>query len=218
MNSTDPSFQNLSIGVIGAGGLGKEVVCTLADCIGWDKVKENVRFLVEDAYYHEGEVLGLDILPISRLSEFDAVVLAVGDRDSRVRIVRSLPSTTNFITVLHPGVITTPFTQIGAGSVILANTFLSCDVVIGKFALINPGCTISHDSTVGDFFTLSPGVHISGGNHIGHRVFLGTGACTRNAVSIHDDVIVGMGAVVVRDLTSAGTYVGNPAALIQNRK
>lgn len=45
---------------------------------------------------------------------------------------------------------------------------------------------------------------------IGNRVSIGSNA-TLLPVSVCDDVVIGAGAVVTRDITRPGTYAGNPA-------
>jgi acetyltransferase-like isoleucine patch superfamily enzyme len=52
---------------------------------------------------------------------------------------------------------------------------------------------------------------------IGHRVSIGTNA-TILPVSICDDVVVGAGAVVTRDIVEPGTYAGNPARKMKPRQ
>ncbi len=52
---------------------------------------------------------------------------------------------------------------------------------------------------------------------IGHRVSIGTNA-TILPVSICDDVVVGAGAVVTRDIVEPGTYAGNPARKLKPRQ
>lgn len=212
---TIPLKAGSKIGIIGAGGLGKEVLCAIGERWGWNDISESVSFLVEEKYFYGQTVMGIAVLPLGDASlAFDHYVIAIGDLEARIRIKDTLPPSTSFATIIHPAVQLTPYTKIGEGSIILGNVLLSCDVKIGKFAIVNPGTTISHDSTTGDFFTASPGVNISGNCKIGDRVFIGTNACTRNAISIADDVIIGMGAVVTRDILQKGTYIGNPASLI----
>lgn len=203
------------IGIIGAGGLGKEVLCCIADQLGWSDLASRVTFLVEDEYYPAAPVHGIEVRLLSSGTDaYTDIVVAIGNLEARKRIIHLLPSSTRYATIIDRSVQMTPYTTIGEGAIILANTFLSCDVHIGRFALINPATTISHDSRAGDFFTTSPGVNISGGCTIGHNVFLGTNACTRDAVTIADDVIIGMGAVVTSDILASGTYVGNPARVL----
>ena len=203
------------IGIVGSGGLGKEVLCCFGEIFGWKDLKDKVSFLVEEEFLLQETVLGIEVLPFStHIHHFSRIVIALGDLAARIRIKGLLPSTTRIETVVHPTVSLTPYTHIGEGSIVLGNTLLSCDVEIGRFAIINPGTTISHDCHIGDYFTASPGVNISGQCTLGERVFMGTNSCTRNAITIGDDVIIGMGAVVVKSILQPGTYVGNPAGLI----
>ena len=50
---------------------------------------------------------------------------------------------------------------------------------------------------------------------IGNRVSIGSNA-TVLPVRICDDVVIGAGAVVTRDIGVPGVYAGNPARLIRN--
>jgi acetyltransferase-like isoleucine patch superfamily enzyme len=52
---------------------------------------------------------------------------------------------------------------------------------------------------------------------IGSRVSIGSNA-TIMPVTIVDDVVIGAGSVVTRDITAPGTYAGNPARLLTLRK
>ena len=49
---------------------------------------------------------------------------------------------------------------------------------------------------------------------IGNRVSIGTNA-TILPVTICDHVVIGAGAVVTKDITISGIYVGNPARLLR---
>jgi acetyltransferase-like isoleucine patch superfamily enzyme len=49
---------------------------------------------------------------------------------------------------------------------------------------------------------------------IGNNVSIGTNA-TIMPVTICDRVVVGAGAVVTKDITESGVYVGNPARLLR---
>ena len=52
---------------------------------------------------------------------------------------------------------------------------------------------------------------------IGNRVSIGSNA-TIMPVNIVDDVVIGAGAVVTRDIRPAGTYAGNPARRLRREK
>ena len=50
---------------------------------------------------------------------------------------------------------------------------------------------------------------------IGSRVWLGGGVIVRPGVTIGDDIVVGSGAVVVKDLPDRVVAVGNPARVVR---
>jgi acetyltransferase-like isoleucine patch superfamily enzyme len=52
---------------------------------------------------------------------------------------------------------------------------------------------------------------------IGNRVSIGSNA-TIMPVRIVDDVVIGAGSVVTKDITTAGMYAGNPARRLGQRK
>ena len=52
---------------------------------------------------------------------------------------------------------------------------------------------------------------------VGNRVSIGSNA-TIMPVRIVDDVVIGAGSVVTKDITTPGTYAGNPARLLRLRK
>lgn len=100
--------------------------------------------------------------------------------------------------------------KVGCGSLICPGTVMTCNVRVGLGATINANCFIGHDVRIDDFCSLHPGVIICGHVKVGKRVLFGARSCVRDGVSICDDVVIGMGSVVVKDITEPGTYFGNP--------
>lgn len=80
------------------------------------------------------------------------------------------------------------------------------------------GIAVNVTTIVGDNVNISQGVTI-GSNHqngavIGDRVYLGPNVCLVENVTIGDGVTIGAGSVVVKDIPSGATAVGNPAKVI----
>lgn len=141
-------------------------------------------------------------------------IIAIGSEEVRRQIVDELPKqlwgVLNFASQYGR-------CEIGHGSIVCPNTILTTDIIIGKHCLVNISCTIGHDVTIGDFVTINPGVNISGNVRIGGNVNIGTNSVIRNGISICDDVTVGAGAVIVKDITEPGIYVGNPCVRMDKR-
>ena len=80
-----------------------------------------------------------------------------------------------------------------------------------NFNILNLSCTVGHDVKMGSFVTVYPGVNISGCVRLAECVELGTGSKIIQGKNICKNVIVGAGAVIVKELEVEGTYVGVPA-------
>ena len=104
---------------------------------------------------------------------------------------------------------------IGDGCIICAGTVLTVNVSLGKSCIINLNCTIGHDSVLMDYCTVHPGSNISGKVTVGKRVLMGTGTRITQGLQIAQDTMLGAGAVIVKDITESGTYVGVPARKIK---
>lgn len=107
------------------------------------------------------------------------------------------------------GVIINDNVEIGANCQI-AKGALS-DTVIGKGTKINVGCFIAHNTILGINVWLSPRVNITGSVKIGNNVTIFSGAIIREQKRIGKDAVVGMGAVVTKDVPAGETWIGNPA-------
>ena len=108
-----------------------------------------------------------------------------------------------------------PFTEIQKGVVIGNRTRIQSHSFICELVTIGDDCFIGHGVMfIND--TFSTGAPAGGdqskwkSTKIGHRVSIGSNA-TILPVSICDGVVIGAGAVVTKDITEKGVYVGNPA-------
>ena len=112
-----------------------------------------------------------------------------------------------------------PFVEIQRRVAIGARTRVQSHAFICELVTIGEDCFISHGAMfINDPFRI--GGPARGDQTqwketvIGNRVSIGTNA-TIMPVSICDDVVVGAGSVVTKDITESGTYAGNPARKIE---
>ena len=108
-----------------------------------------------------------------------------------------------------------PFVEIQRNVSIGARTRIQSHAFICELVTIGEDCFISHGAMfIND--TFSSGGPARGDQSkwkptkIGNRVSIGTNA-TIMPVNICDDVVIGAGSVVTKDITETGTYAGNPA-------
>ncbi|MGB5502163.1 MAG: acetyltransferase [Polyangiales bacterium] len=201
--------MNDSVVIFGTGGFAREVACVLHDLGRGDQL---AAFHEPDEVHQAHELLGV---PVQPQSAFDPArhraVIGIGNPAVRQKVVDELPPNTVFDTLIHPSVVISQWVDVGAGSVLCAGSVLTCQISIGQHCHINLNTTVGHDCTFGDFCTVAPGVNISGSCHFGRRVDVGTQAAFRQNLRICDDAVIGMGAVIVKDIVEPGTYVGVPA-------
>ncbi len=100
---------------------------------------------------------------------------------------------------------------IGPGSVVFAGACVAPMAVVGEHCYIGQLASVEHDCVIGDFTSVMPAAVLSGDSKIGARCTVGTNATVIQGRTLSDDVILGAGAVAVRDLSGPGTYVGVPA-------
>lgn len=105
--------------------------------------------------------------------------------------------------------------RIGDDVEIGANTCIDrgalSDTVIGDHTKINNLCHIAHNNQIGKNVTITGCVNVSGSNWIDDNVWIAPNASIRGFVHLGEKCIVGMGAVVTKDIPAGETWVGNPA-------
>jgi sugar O-acyltransferase (sialic acid O-acetyltransferase NeuD family) len=201
--------MNDAVAIFGTGGFAREVACILHDLGRGDRI---AAFHEPDDAYVPRELLGVPVRPQSAFDpKAHRAVVGIGNPSIREKVVRELPAETKYETLIHPTVTMSQWVEVGTGSIICAGCILTCQITVGKHCHLNLNTTVGHDCTFGDFCTVAPGTNVSGNCMFGHRVDVGTQASFRQHVRICDDAVIGMGAVVVKDIVEAGTYVGVPA-------
>lgn len=203
-----------SIVIIGAGGHGKviaDIVLSSGDIV--------TGFLDDDC--KEKSICGFPVL--GRISDYveykdhSMFVVAIGNAKIREKIVSEL-SDVNWYTAIHPtAVVSRMATNIGCGTVIMANAVVNPGASIGKHCIINTAAVVEHDNVIEDYVHISVGAKIAGTVHIGKRTWIGIGATAKNNISICDDCMIGAGGVVVKDILIPGTYIGVPVTMKRER-
>ncbi|GEP94786.1 acyltransferase [Chitinophaga cymbidii] len=123
------------------------------------------------------------------------------------------------------------------GCTIGANSFIGPFVEIQKSVHIGENCKIQSHTFICELVTIGNNCFIGHGvmfindlfsnggpakgnktlwknTRIGHNVSIGSNA-TILPINICDNVVIGAGAVVTKDITNPGIYAGNPAKLIK---
>ena len=145
------------------------------------------------------------------------VALAVADSRLRAALAQKCEAAgAKFFSVWASNAIRMDEVEIGEGALISPFVTLTSNIRIGVHFQANLYSYVEHDCVVGDFVTFAPRVACNGNVHIGDYAYIGTGAVLRQGRSgaplrIGEGAVVGMGAVVTKDVPPGATVVGVPA-------
>lgn len=189
--------------IVGAGGHGK-VIADNALKNGYT----DIGFLDDNAV---GVCMGFPILgtsaDIERLNDGNTdFVIGIGNNKVRKMIAQRYD--VHWVTLVHPSAQVSVNTVIGKGTVVMAGVVINACARIGEHCIINTSSVVEHDNVIEDYVHISPGVMLSGTVTVGEGTWIGTGTSVINNVSICEDVVIGVGSVVIRDVKKQGTYYG----------
>ncbi len=205
------------IAIYGASGFGREVLPLVRSQHGGDDV--------DIVFVDDGQANGTTILSFNafvslphRKKQF---VIAIAN--SRVRetlVARCLIAGFESLAVRAANVVTLDDVVMGEGAILCPFSLLTSTIRIGRFFHANNHAYVSHDCVIGDFVTLAPGAKLNGNIHVDDHAYIGSGAVIKQGTPaqprrIGRGAVIGMGAVVTKDVAPGETVVGNPARLLR---
>ena len=206
------------IGIYGASGFGKEVMPLVRQ--HYSQLNQDNIVFIDDG----GRLEQLDGYKVLSYQQFmnhpatqKAVTIAIADSQVREKLnVKLVQDNIEIINVIANNVLQYDNITMDKGSIICGFVHLTSNIKIGKGFHANIYSYIAHDCVIGDFVTFAPRVSCNGNVHIEDHAYIGTGAVLRQGTPdkpliIGKGAIVGMGAVVTKDVPAGVTVVGNPA-------
>lgn len=199
--------------IIGASGHGKVVADIAIKMNKW----QSITFLDDDESIKISMGLGVigktaDAFAYKDEADF---FVAIGSNGIREKVQEKLiEEGLNVVSLIHPSAVIGTDVEIGFGSAVMAGVVINSSTRIGNGCIINSSSSVDHDNVIEDYVHVSPGVNMAGTVKVGKCTWLGIGSVVSNNVNICSGCKVGAGAVVVKDITEPGTYVGVPVRKI----
>jgi sugar O-acyltransferase (sialic acid O-acetyltransferase NeuD family) len=197
--------------VVGGGGFAKEVIWLARDC-GYDVV----GVLDDNADMHGKSVLNApvvgSVMDWNKYSECEFIV-AIGSPRTRKLVIDKMCTNgkPDFATLIHPSVIMSDSVLFGEGCIVCAGMTFTVEISIGSHSIFNLNGTVGHECDIGSFVTVAPMAAISGNVVLDDFVEVGTGASLRQGVSLQRGSMLGMGAVLTKNIPEFTIFAGNPA-------
>ncbi|PKH05304.1 acetyltransferase [Moritella sp. Urea-trap-13] len=197
--------------IIGGGGFAKEIVWLARDC------GRVIKGVLDDNLDIQGSLIaGVPIIGVvDDWHNFSACefVIAIGSPRTRRSVVNKmkLKGTPTFTKLIHPSVRMSEYVDIGEGAMICAGSILTVDISIGKHCILNLNVTVGHECCFDDFVTVAPMAAVSGNVRLHNCVEIGTGAVLRQGLTLEQGSMLGMGAVLTKNIAENYIFAGNPA-------
>ena len=206
--------------VYGASGCGRSVMPLARSQLQRQGILET-RLVFVDDQPEAAVVNGQRVLRYEEFLEAQAstrhAVLAIADSEARRLLAdRCRSGGVQPWTVVAADVVVMDEVTLGEGAILSPFVTLGSNVRIGRHFHANLYSYVEHDSVIGDFVTFAPGVKCNGNVVVEDNAYVGTGAVIRQGrpdkpIVIGRGAVVGMGAVVTKDVAPGTTVVGNPA-------
>ncbi len=213
--------------IFGASGCGRGVIplakqqLEKAGTSDWDLV------FLDDGVQAE-EINGYRVMSYAKWirepAESRYVCIAIANSAVRSRLAdQCISDKVSFFEVRASNVVELDEVVIGEGAVLCPFVTITSNIRIGKHFHANLNSYVEHDCVIGDFVTFAPGVHCNGNVHIEDHAYIGTGALLRQGkpgepLVIGRGAVVGMGAVVTKNVAPGTTVIGNPARVMESIK
>ncbi|WP_297571801.1 NeuD/PglB/VioB family sugar acetyltransferase [uncultured Deefgea sp.] len=205
--------------IYGASGYGREVLPLLKR--QFNLSNENL-FFIDDAKNESAAIVNsIPVLNYQRFLNLEAdcknVVVAIANSRIREDLSKKLiEDGMQLISVEADNIVKYDEVSIGSSSIISAFVTLTSNISIGESFQANIYSYVGHDCVIGDYVTFAPAVKCNGNVIIEDHAYIGTGAIIKQGtpsrpLRIGAGAIVGMGAVVTKDVPPGVTVIGNPA-------
>lgn len=199
----------MRFGIFGAGGFGREVAPVARERMTLDGDRSEIVFISDFA---EPITNGLQVLKLEDLTNQDRIVIAVADQNVRRALaLRCEDQAVPFGSIVASTHVRYDDVLVGAGSIFCNGTIVTSNVRIGNHFHCNLNGYVAHDCRIGDFVTFAPNVCCNGNVTVEDDVYVGTGAIIKPGVTLGARSVVGMGAVVTKDVSPETVVMGNPA-------
>lgn len=147
---------------------------------------------------------------IKKIINDDFVFPCVGDNGIRQNLINLFDRLgLNQFAVKDPSALVSRTAIIGNSTYVGKGVVVNALVEVGKGVVLNTGSVIEHECKIEPYAHIAPGSILCGNVTVGSLSFIGANSVVRQNTKIADNIVVGAGSVVVKDVLERGVWVGN---------
>ena len=211
--------------VYGASGCGRSLMPVAVDQLQrLDGQADSQIVFIDDALDEDTTVNGYTAMNYAKFKSIDSddkfVLIDIANSIIRQKIADKLGKDgISLWSVQHNSTLLMDAIKINKGAALSPFVTIAANVTIGKCFHANLYSYVEHDCIIGDYVTFAPRVSCNGNIHIHDHAYIGTGVVIKQGTPdkplvIGKGAIVGMGAVVTKDVPAGATVIGNPARIM----
>lgn len=207
--------------IIGARGYAREVYALALKTKEYLNGEYDIKGFLDDNKSAFDGIVG-DYPPILNsvenyeIQRNDVFICALGDSYFRKHYADIIEKKGgSFISLINPSAEINTTAQIGKGCIINSKSIIGSNVVIGDFVSIQSFDVIGHDVRVGNYVSIECYAFLGGFVSVGDMSTLHTRATIIPHKTIGNNVIVGVGSVVMRNFKDGVSVFGYPAKVFE---
>jgi sugar O-acyltransferase (sialic acid O-acetyltransferase NeuD family) len=209
-----------SVAIFGGRGAGALAAFTLdrlgalgqTKCLGFLNDVEPVGTLISGHPILGGFASWRELSPATR---FIAPLHKAKEMPARADIIRRLGvPRARWANIIDPQAVLAPDVTLGVGLLALAGCSVMCGARLGDHVTIRNGGHVGHDCTIGDFVMIGANALVCGYGTVQEGAHIAPGAVVRDGTTVGRYSVVGLGAVVTKDVPDGAIVAGNPARVI----
>ena len=119
-----------------------------------------------------------------------------------------------FATLKHPTAVVSRNVELGYGVILMPGVIISPDVTIGHHTQLYANSFVGHNTTVGSYCFIANNASVGGRIVVEDGVHIGSNSSIIERITLGKWSLVGLGAVVLKDVEPFTKVAGNPARSI----
>lgn len=219
-------MQNPLYAIYGSSGYGRQAMPLAREQLKRQNIDSSRLVFIDDN--PEASIInGHKVLSYEEFLNTDAssrhITIAIANSKIRQNLAEKIcRDNINPWSVFASNVVILDNAEIGEGTILSPFVTMNSNIKVGKHFHANLYSFVGHDSVIGDYVTFAPGVKCNGNIVIEDYAYIGTGVVFKQGkpgepLVIGRGAVVGMGAVVTKNVPAGATVVGNPAKpLVKN--